>query len=241
MIALSQPDGQGPPVRHLAIIMDGNGRWAKKQGLPRSAGHQAGADTAQAIVTSCRKMNIPVLTLYAFSRENWTRPKEEVQFLFDLLIRFLRREQKKLVDNSIRLNVIGNWQELSLPLRTAIRQTMDKTARCDQMILNLALNYSGRDEILHACRSLLAQGIAPEEVTEEVFQSQLYTGNQPDPDLILRTSGELRLSNYLIFQSAYSEFSFTKTLWPDFTEKELYQALEDFRRRNRRFGGVEEA
>ena len=232
---------QGPPVRHLAIIMDGNGRWAKKQGLPRSAGHQAGADTAQAIVTSCRKLNIQVLTLYAFSRENWTRPQEEVQFLFDLLIRFLRREQKKLVDNSIRLNVIGNWPELSLPLRTAIRQTMDKTAHCDQMILNLALNYSGREEIVQACRTLLAKGLSPEEVTEEAIREHLYTGNQPDPDLILRTSGELRLSNYLIFQSAYSELYFTKTLWPDFTEEELSRALEDFRRRNRRFGGVEQA
>lgn len=229
----------GPSIRHLAIIMDGNGRWAKKQGLPRSAGHQAGADTAQAIVTSCRRFNIEVLTLYAFSRENWTRPREEVQFLFDLLGRFLRREQRKLVDNSIRLNVLGNWQDFSLPLRTVIKQTLDKTAHCDQMILNLALNYSGREEIVQACRSLLAQDLSPEEVTEASFREHLYTGAQPDPDLIVRTSGELRLSNYLVFQAAYSEFYFTETLWPDFTEEELVAALEDYARRNRRFGGIE--
>lgn len=228
-----------PAVKHLAIIMDGNGRWAKKRGLPRSAGHQAGADTAQSIVTACRKQNIQVLTLYAFSRENWARPKEEVQFLFDLLVRFLRREQKKLVENSIRFNVIGNWQEFSLPLRTAISQTQEKTAHCDQMILNLALNYSGRDEIVRACRALLSKGAKPEELSEEFFREHLYTGNQPDPDLIVRTSGELRLSNYLIFQAAYSELYFTQTLWPDFDEHELNLALEDYRRRSRRFGGVE--
>ncbi len=235
----TQADPCMPTIRHLAIIMDGNGRWAKKRGLPRSAGHQAGADTAQTIVTSCRRLNIEVLTLYAFSRENWTRPREEVQFLFDLLGRFLRREQRKLVDNSIRLNVLGNWQDFSLPLRTVIRQTLDKTACCDQMILNLALNYSGREEIVQACRSLLARNISPEEVTEASFREHLYTGTQPDPDLIVRTSGELRLSNYLIFQAAYSEFYFTETLWPDFTEEELVAALEDYARRNRRFGGIE--
>ena len=226
-------------VRHLAIIMDGNGRWAQKRGLPRSAGHQAGADTAQDIITSCRRFNIQVLTLYAFSMENWTRPREEVQFLFDLLIRFLRREQRKLVDESIRLNVLGNWQDFSLPLRTAIKQTLNKTADCDQMVLNLALNYSGREEIVHACRSLLAQNAAPEDVTEASLREHMYTGSQPDPDLIVRTSGELRLSNYLIFQAAYSELYFTETLWPDFTEEELVAALNEYARRNRRFGGVE--
>ncbi len=239
MTALSQADPQNPRIKHLAIIMDGNGRWAKKRGLPRSAGHQAGADTAQTIVTSCRKLNIQVLTLYAFSRENWTRPQEEVQFLFDLLIRFLRREQKKLVDNSIRLNILGNWQEFSFPIRTAIKQTLDRTAHCDQMVLNLALNYSGREEIIQACRSLVAEGLAPEDVTEQAFRRHLWTGQQPDPDLIIRTSGELRLSNYLIFQAAYSEFYFTKTLWPDFSEGELLSALKEYGHRSRRFGGVE--
>ena len=239
MTAPSQADPQSPPVTHLAVIMDGNGRWAKERGLPRSAGHQAGADTAQDIVTSCRKLNISVLTLYAFSMETWTRPKEEVQFLFDLLIRFLRREQKKLVDNSIRLNVIGDWQKFSFPVRKAIGQTLERTAHCDQMTLNLALNYSGREEILKACRSLAASGVPEEEITEEAFRGHLYTAGQPDPDLIIRTSGELRLSNYLIFQAAYSEFYFTKTLWPDFSEQELHAALEDYRQRSRRFGGIE--
>ena len=228
-----------PPLRHLAVIMDGNGRWAKKRGLPRSAGHQAGTDAAQTMVTACRKLGIEVLTLYAFSKENWSRPREEVQFLFDLLQRFLRQEQRKLIDNSIRLQVIGQWRELSLPVRKVIEQTLDKTAHCDQMTLNLALNYSGREEILQACRSLVASGLSPQEVTEDVLREHLYTGGQPDPDLIIRTSGELRLSNYLIFQAAYSEFFFTPTLWPDFSEDELHTALEDYTRRTRRFGGVD--
>ena len=226
-------------VSHLAIIMDGNGRWAKQKGLPRSAGHQAGTETAKKIVTACRKMGIRYVTLYAFSRENWSRPKEELNFLFDLLIRFMRQELNLLLEQSIRLNILGNWEEMPFGVRQAIKHACAKSRAGKEMVLNMALNYSGREEILQACRNLLNQKLDPGALTEEVFRDQLFTAGQADPDLIIRTSGELRLSNYLIFQSAYSELYFTPTLWPDFDEEELHQALEEFKNRERRFGGVE--
>lgn len=228
-------------VNHLAIIMDGNGRWAQKRGLPRSAGHQAGTETAKRIVTACRKLKIQYLTLYAFSRENWTRPREEVNFLFDLLLRFLRQELNTLVEQSIRLNILGNWQEMPFAVRQGIKHACQKSSQGKEMVLNLALNYSGRDEILQACRNLLHQHLAPDDLDEERFREQLFTAGQSDPDLIIRTSGELRLSNYLIFQAAYSELYFTQTLWPDFDEQELHLALDDFKHRERRFGGVEDS
>jgi len=218
--------------------MDGNGRWAKERGLPRSEGHKAGTETAKKIVTECRKSGVEYLTLYAFSKENWRRPKEEVNFLFDLLIRFLRQEQKTLLENSIRLNILGAWEELPFAVRRVIKHTLDKSASCDQMVLNFALNYSGRDEILRAVRGLLQEGISSDAVDEQLFRSYLYSAQQPDPDLIIRTSGEHRLSNYLVFQSAYSELYFTPTYWPDFDEQALHEAFEDFRNRERRFGGI---
>lgn len=226
------------PLSHLAIIMDGNGRWAKKQGLPRSAGHRAGVEAVRKIITECRKRSLNYLTLYAFSKENWKRPKDEVSFLFDLLVRFLRQEQNQLLEQSIRLSVLGEWQELPLAARQVVKHTCSQTQDCDQMVLNLALNYSGREEILKACRSLLASGHSPDDLDESTFRAHLYSQDQPDPDLIIRTSGEYRLSNYLIFQAAYSELYFTPTLWPDFDENELQAAFEDFRRRQRRFGGL---
>lgn len=233
------PEQKGkPPVTHLAIIMDGNGRWAGQRGLPRSAGHKAGTDAVREIVKECRRVGISFLTLYAFSKENWNRPKEEVNFLFDLLLKFLKQEHKTLLERSIRLNILGEWSELPFATRQMIKMVLQQTRECDQMVLNLALNYSGRDEILRACRELLAQGINPAELTEEVFQEYLYTAGQPDPDLIIRTSGEQRLSNYLLFQSAYSEFYFTPTLWPDFGPEDLHAALHDYARRERRFGAV---
>ena len=228
------------PLTHLAIIMDGNGRWAKKQGLPRSAGHRAGLETVRKVVTECRKRGVQYLTLYAFSKENWKRPKDEVSFLFDLLVRFLRQEQSQLLEQSIRLSVLGEWQELPFAARQVVKHTLAQTRDCDRMTLNLALNYSGREEILRACRSLLAAGQNPQNLTEEVFRSHLYSQDQPDPDLIIRTSGEYRLSNYLIFQAAYAELYFTPTLWPDFDESELTAAFDDYRRRQRRFGGLGE-
>ena len=228
------------PLTHLAIIMDGNGRWAKKQGLPRSDGHRAGLETVRKVVTECRKRGVQYLTLYAFSKENWKRPKDEVSFLFDLLVRFLRQEQSQLLEQSIRLSVLGEWQELPFAARQVVKHTLAQTRDCDRMTLNLALNYSGREEILRACRSLLAAGQKPEGLTEDLFRSHLYSQDQPDPDLIIRTSGEYRLSNYLIFQAAYAELYFTPTLWPDFDEAELAAAFDDYRRRQRRFGGLGE-
>ncbi len=231
---------EGTLPRHLAIIMDGNGRWAQQRGLPRSEGHRAGTDAARDIVTACRKKPIPYLTLYAFSRENWSRPREEINVLFDLLVRFLRQEQKTLLDRSIRLNILGDVQDLPLGVRRVINGVCWQTSHCREMVLNLALNYSGREDILQACRQLIAEGVSAAEVDEQAFSSRLYTGDQPEPDLIIRTSGEYRLSNYLIYQAAYSELYFTATLWPDFNDHELDLALEEFCRRQRRFGSLGE-
>lgn len=225
-----------PPLTHLAIIMDGNGRWARARGLERSAGHKAGTETAREIVRECRKLGIPFLTLYTFSKENWSRPKQEVGFLFNLLKDFLSEELPSLLEQSIRLNVLGELDELPLPTRQVLRHAMDKTSACTAMTLNLALNYSGRHEILRACQALLKRQVKPGELTEEIFAAELYTASMPDPDLILRTSGELRLSNYLLFQSAYSELYFTDVAWPDFHGPELHAALAEYASRQRRFG-----
>ncbi len=227
-----------PPLIHLAIIMDGNGRWAKKRGLKRYEGHRQGTKVAKKIVEECRKLNIKYLTLYTFSKENWKRPKDEVRFLFDLLVNFLNKEYKSLVEQSIRLNILGNYSQLPFAARKAVEFTIEKTRHCKEMVLNLALNYSGREEIIEACKGIIRQGISPEDLDEDIFKDFLYTKGQPDPDLIIRTSGELRLSNYLLFQSAYSELYFTPVLWPDFNEQELHKALEDYSKRHRRFGGI---
>jgi undecaprenyl diphosphate synthase len=216
--------------------MDGNGRWAKQRGLKRSAGHKAGANTAHDIVTAARTIGIRYLTLYTFSRENWARPPKEVRFLFELLGDYLTRNTPSLLEQSIRLHILGDIEELPFAARQIVKKTCQKTRDCKAMVLNLALNYSGREEILHAVRSMMAAGIPPHEVTESCFKNHLYTAGQPDPDLIIRTSGELRLSNYLLFQSAYSELYFTDTLWPDFSPEHFHRALEDFATRSRRFG-----
>lgn len=216
--------------------MDGNGRWAKKRGLPRVEGHRAGIEAVRAVITRCRELGIGHLTLYTFSKENWGRPAAEIAFLFDLLIRFLTQELPMLLRQDIRLSLLGEPGDVPLAARKVLNHAIDKTARCATMRLNLALNYSGRDEILRACRSLIAQGVAPEDVTEERLGAALYTAGQPDPDLLIRTSGELRLSGYLLWQSAYSELYFTDTLWPDFTAEHLDAALESFQHRKRRFG-----
>lgn len=225
---------------HVAIIMDGNGRWATQRGLSRSEGHRAGTEAARAIVTEARTIGIRHLTMYTFSRENWNRPKSEVKFLFELLVDFLGHELANLERQSIRLNVFGALEDLPAATRMALQHAMKRTARCDAMMLNLALNYSGREEILRACRDLVKDGVSPADITEETFAARLYTAGQPDPDLVIRTSGEVRISNYLLFQSAYSEFYFTDTLWPDFTPAELHKALEAFAGRKRRFGRTQE-
>ena len=216
--------------------MDGNGRWAQQRGLPRSAGHKAGTEAAKDIVVHCRSIGVRHLTLYTFSRENWGRPKDEVKYLFELLVRFLNRELQSLQDRSIRMKVLGDTADLPLAARKVVEHVCKKTASGTEMTLNLALNYSGREEILRACRSLIAQGAKPEDVTEETFAGALYTAGQPDPDLVIRTSGEQRLSNYLIWQSAYAELYFTPVCWPDFNEAEFDKALAAYQTRGRRFG-----
>ncbi|NCC24757.1 MAG: di-trans,poly-cis-decaprenylcistransferase [Deltaproteobacteria bacterium] len=228
-----------PHINHLACIMDGNGRWASSRGLSRSEGHRAGADAAREIVRHCRNRGLGYLTLYAFSKENWRRPGSEVSFLFDLLRSFVQRELNSLMEQNIRLIVLGDTGPLPLATRTAVGHACRTTAGNSGMVLNMALNYSGRDEIVRACRTIVASKIPPDRIDEDVFSSNLYTAGQPDPDLIIRTSGEIRLSNYLLFQAAYSELFFTDTLWPDFTPRELDEIIATFRQRRRRFGGLD--
>ena len=218
--------------------MDGNGRWAKKRDLPRSEGHRAGTEAAREVVKHCRRCGIEYLTLYTFSRENWSRPREEVSFLFDLLKKFLKNELSSLMEQDIRLNVLGDISSLPRVTRAVIEQVRSKTAGNNGLVLNLALNYSGRSEIVHACRRLMSEGVDPGQVDEDLFSEYLYTAGQPDPDLVIRTSGEKRLSNYLLYQAAYAEFYFTQTLWPDFAADDLNAAFDDFSRRQRRFGDI---
>lgn len=221
---------------HIAIIMDGNGRWAQGRGLSRSEGHRAGVRAAKAIVTECRKLGVSHLTLYTFSQENWGRPQGEIALLFELLVRFLGDELESMERQGIRLRLFGELSPLPSPARAALNRAMKRTEKGQGMTVNLALNYSGRDEIVRAARALVTQGLKPEEVTEEALRRHLYSAGQPDPDLIIRTSGEWRLSNYLTFQSAYSELYFCDTLWPDFTPEALHGALNWFAGRQRRFG-----
>jgi undecaprenyl diphosphate synthase len=219
--------------------MDGNGRWAKGRNLPRSEGHKAGTESARRIVTECRRLGISYLTLYTFSRENWKRPRDEVAFLFDLLVRYLERELTTLLEQDIRLNVLGEWEGLPFAVRQVLKMVCLRTSHCSAMVLNLALNYSGRQEILQAMRKAIGSGVDPGSLDEEGFKRFLYTADQPDPDLIIRTSGELRLSNFLLYQSAYSEFVFSPRFWPDFTEEDLGQALAEYGKRQRRFGDTQ--
>ena len=222
--------------QHIAIIMDGNGRWAQQRGLTRGDGHRAGVRAARQIVMACRERRIPFLTLYAFSKENWGRPHAEVSLLFSLLTQFLGDEVEDMVANGIRLRIIGELDTLPVPARAALERALRRTAKGGEMTVNLAINYSGREEILRAVRRLIASGMSPENVNEETFREQLYSAGQPDPDLVVRTSGERRLSNYLPFQTAYSELYFCDTHWPDFTAEELDRALEWYAGRERRFG-----
>ncbi|OGW19522.1 MAG: di-trans,poly-cis-decaprenylcistransferase [Nitrospirae bacterium GWC2_57_13] len=226
--------------QHVAIIMDGNGRWAERRGLPRIAGHKKGADVVRSISEDCRRIGIPVLTLYAFSDENWGRPKQEVSFLMEMLEGYLKKEISTMKKNGIRLMTIGQTGKLPLAVQEWIKRAKEETAGNKELILNLALSYSSRREILDAVtRMLTANGSAP-AITEESFAAHLDTAGLPDPDLIIRTSGERRISNFLLWQAAYAELYFTETLWPDFSEEDLVRALLDFQGRQRRFGLVEE-
>ena len=226
--------------RHLAIIMDGNGRWAKERNLSRIEGHRAGAESVRVIVRSCRKIGIPVLTLYAFSKENWQRPSREIQALWRLLSKYLKSELEEMMENSIRLNAIGDIKELPKSVHRLLVDTMDKTEANRDMILNLALSYSGRSEIVRAAQKLaatcMAKELQPAEIDEVIFANNLYTADMPDPDLLIRTSGEQRISNFLLWQMAYTELYVSPVYWPDFREPELMEALAEYQRRERRFG-----
>lgn len=231
--------------RHVGIIMDGNGRWAKNRGLPRSEGHKAGAKTFRKIGEFAADIGIKYLTFYAFSTENWKRPEEEVHAIMELFKDYLDEVIDRILENQergIRLHFIGDRSALSDNLRDLMEKTEAITADKDKVHLNIAINYGGRAEIVKSVREiaeLVKKGeLAPEDITDETISDRLYTAGQPDPDLIIRPSGEFRLSNFLTYQSAYSEFWFSDILWPDFTEDDLVTALRAFEKRNRRFGGV---
>ncbi len=222
--------------RHMAIIMDGNGRWAQRRGMPRIFGHKRGAERVRDVVELTRKLGIEVLTLYAFSDENWGRPRQEVSFLMDMLGGYLRTEIATMRANGIRFRTIGRTERLPATARKWVEKAIAETAGNAGMVLNLALSYGGRNEILQAVRRLVEQGALPEDLREEHLSAHLDTAGLPDPDLIVRTSGERRISNFLLWQAAYAELYFTEVLWPDFDEKELLLALVDFQKRSRRFG-----
>ncbi len=229
---------------HVAIIMDGNGRWAKKKMLNRISGHIKGIDAVREVVRTCRELGIKILTLYAFSVENWKRPKEEVTALMGLLKEYLQKETGEMVKNDIRLSALGRLQDLPPDVQATLSETIEKTKRCEGMLLNLALSYGGRSEILHAVQTLLRDfqkgNITPEEITFQRFSRYLWTQGDPDPDLLIRTSGEFRISNFLLWQIAYTELYVTDTLWPDFDKAELLKALADYQSRERRFGMISE-
>ncbi|MBW1781030.1 MAG: isoprenyl transferase [Deltaproteobacteria bacterium] len=233
-------DSKHLPI-HVAIIMDGNGRWANKKGLNRIRGHQKGADAVREIVTISREIGIRWLTLYAFSEENWKRPAHEVQALMRLLNRFLKSELGEMQDNGIRLNAIGRTEKLPKSTRQILFDTIEKTASNSHMTLTLALSYGGRQEILDAILKIATQlqksEITPGEISQQFVSDALYTAGMPDPDLLIRTSGEYRISNFLLWQISYSELYITPTLWPDFGKKEYLEALRDYQMRDRRFGG----
>ncbi len=234
-----------PPNRipaHIAIIMDGNGRWAKKRNLPRNDGHRAGVTTVRKIVEFAPQVNVKVLTLYTFSTENWRRPKEEVLTLMKLLKDSTLKELDDLVKNSVKLQVFGRFEQLPGPQKMVLRKAMKKTASGSRLTLNLALNYGGRAEIVDTvqkiAKKVATNEIHPDEIDESYFEKNLYTAGFPDPDLLIRTSGELRLSNFLLWQTAYTELYFTDLYWPDFDEKELCRAIISYAGRQRRFGGI---
>jgi len=224
--------------RHIAAIMDGNGRWAKKRGLPRALGHQEGVRALHEVVDACDEVGVKYFTVYAFSTENWYRPKTEVELLMKLMARTTAEERPGLIERNARVRVIGRMGDLSARLRDEVNSLINATSRNTGLTLTLAISYGGRTEILDACRRAVAAGKAPE--TEAEFGALLYDPSLPDPDLLIRTGGDLRMSNYLLWQCAYAELYFTETLWPDFRKPQLLAAIEDYGHRKRRFGRVEE-
>lgn len=226
--------------RHVAIIMDGNGRWAKARGLPRTEGHRHGTENLRRVLKSCVKFKVEILTIYAFSTENWSRPRAEVQMLMRILEAVIDRELNELHESGVQLRHIGELDGISGGLQKKIRKAMEVTKHNDRLILNIAFNYGGRNEIVRAVKHIVQDNIPAEAITEQLISSYLYTSDLPDPDLIIRTSGELRVSNFLIWQGAYSELYSTPTYWPDFNEEELRQALIEYGTRKRRFGKTDE-
>jgi len=230
--------------RHVAVIMDGNGRWAKKRHLPRIAGHRSGAQSARVTIETCARLKIEALTLYAFSVENWRRPKTEIDFLMQLLREYLRKEMPLLQKNEIRMRFLGRIGELPEGVQKDVHEAMEDTARNKGMVLCIALNYGGRAEIVDAINAMLTEQNdhrdSARRITEEQLSRHLYTGDLPDPDLLIRTSGEMRVSNFLLWQIAYSEIYVTETLWPDFNRARLLEALLEFQKRERRYGGIRE-
>ena len=235
-------DPQNLPF-HIAIIMDGNGRWAKKRLLNRIKGHEKGSESVRTIVRACREIGIGILTLYAFSTENWQRPQTEISALMTLLKKFLISERKEMLDNNIRLNTIGQTERLPEDVQQELQNSMMLTQKNEGMILNLALSYGGRDEIVKAVKEIAIEiidgRVDPDSITPDLISKHLYTGEMPDPDLLIRTSGEMRISNFLLWQLAYTEICITDTLWPDFGKDEFIQILINYQQRERRFGKVE--
>ena len=229
--------------RHVAVIMDGNGRWAQKRHLPRIAGHRSGTQSARTTIETCARLKIEALTLYAFSVENWRRPKTEIDFLMALLREYLRKEMPLIQKNNIRMRFLGRIDELPAGVQNDARDAMEKTAGNKGMVLCVALNYGGRAEIVDAMNAILSERNGhgtPNKVTEEQLSRHLYTEGLPDPDLLIRTSGEMRVSNFLLWQIAYAEIFVTETLWPDFSRARLLEALLEFQKRERRYGGIRE-
>lgn len=235
---------RGNLPHHIAIIMDGNGRWAKKRGLPRVSGHSEGVKSVRDVVEACAQLGIEYLTLFAFSTENWRRPKDEISTLMKLLLRTLKTETDELHKNNIRLNVIGDVASLPQEVQQKLKEAIKKTEKNNRMTLILALSYSGRWDILQATKKIAeavaSKKIKKDQINEETFKSYLTTAEIPDPDLLIRTSGEMRISNFLLWELAYTEFYVTDVLWPDFRRNELYKAIEDYQKRERRFGLVSE-
>ncbi|HEY2433780.1 MAG TPA: isoprenyl transferase [Vicinamibacterales bacterium] len=225
---------------HIAVIMDGNGRWAAQRHLPRVEGHRAGIESVRAVVEGSAQLGIRVLTLYAFSVENWKRPPAEVSTLMLLLKRYLRSELNTLLKNDIRFQPIGRIDDLARDVQHELRAAEQKTANNRGMLFNIALNYGGRAEIVEAARKMLAAGVKPDAIDEPTFSNYLYTAGQPDPDLLIRTSGEMRVSNFLLWQIAYAEIWVTDTLWPDFRKGHLFEAVLAYQKRERRYGGIKQ-
>jgi len=231
--------------KHIAIIMDGNGRWAQRKGMARTNGHVAGAEALRKTVRNCMEIGVPILTVYAFSTENWKRPSEEVNFLMNLLVRQVKAELQEILDNSIKIQVFGDVDRLPLLARQAVKYACEKSAGNDRFLLNIALNYGGRAEITRAFKLLFDELTANDgdsaDIDEQMIGDHLYTAGLPDPDLLIRTGGNMRISNYLLWQLAYTEIWITEKYWPDFNKEDLLQAISDYQSRDRRYGGFNTA